>query len=403
MSTALRAIGRQLDDLASLGRALDELLAGRTEPPALLALGEPTHGIEAFPVLRNDILAHLVERGYRSIILETDYFAAAVVDDYVNGADTDLDTVLSTGFSHGFGAIPGNRELLEWLRAANEDRAARDRIHFYGFDAPTEYSGAPSPRQFLTDAIDYLPSAFRPESLPDTDALCGADADWTNQAAMYDAAASIGGSAQAHALRLIADDLVSVLHRAGPTLRPADPGGYDRAFARARTGLALLRYHSAMATPATDRIGTLASHRTEMMADNLLTILARERHRGPSLVFAHNAHLQRARPHPQSGADAPTWGSAGALTALTLGDRYLFVATDANPTADPGTLHHLLAEATTRRALFPVPPLLTALPPAAQSAKPFLPGHIPFGPADLTSADAMIFITDTDGTRHQYW
>src|SRR6201999_571907 len=59
MSTAaaLRGIGRQLDDLA----AIDDLL---TEAPTLLALGEPTHGIKAFPLLRNELLAHLVEHGY---------------------------------------------------------------------------------------------------------------------------------------------------------------------------------------------------------------------------------------------------------------------------------------------------------------------------------------------------
>jgi erythromycin esterase-like protein len=64
MSTAasLRTLGRQLDDPADLGRAIDELLAARTEPPILLALGEPTHGIEAFPLLRNAILGHLVAR-----------------------------------------------------------------------------------------------------------------------------------------------------------------------------------------------------------------------------------------------------------------------------------------------------------------------------------------------------
>jgi erythromycin esterase-like protein len=39
----------RIGDPASPGRALDELLAVRTEPPALLTLGEPTHGIEAFP------------------------------------------------------------------------------------------------------------------------------------------------------------------------------------------------------------------------------------------------------------------------------------------------------------------------------------------------------------------
>ncbi|MGW1677252.1 hypothetical protein [Saccharopolyspora sp. NPDC002376] len=83
MSTAAsaRAIGRQLDDSASLGHVLDELLAARAEPPTLLGLGEPTHGIEAFPLLRNEILGLLVERGYRSIVLETDVFAASVVDD----------------------------------------------------------------------------------------------------------------------------------------------------------------------------------------------------------------------------------------------------------------------------------------------------------------------------------
>ena len=51
-----------------------------------------------------------------------------------------------------------------------------------------------------------------------------------------------------------------------------------------------------MASPAPDRIGTLLSVRAEMMADNLLAIVARERRRGPSLVFAHNVHLQRGRP-----------------------------------------------------------------------------------------------------------
>ena len=67
------------DDRESLGRVLDELLAARPEPPAVLALGEPTHGIEAFPLLRNDFLSHLVDRGFRSIALETDIFAASIV------------------------------------------------------------------------------------------------------------------------------------------------------------------------------------------------------------------------------------------------------------------------------------------------------------------------------------
>ncbi|MEV2218602.1 erythromycin esterase family protein [Nocardia vinacea] len=400
IAASLRGIGHQLDDPAGLGHALDELIAARTEPPTLLALGEPTHGIEAFPLLRNEILGHLVERGYRSIVLETDVFAASVIDDYVAGATAEIDTVLETGFSHGFGAVPGNRELVEWLRALNVGRAPQDRVRFYGFDAPTEYSGAPSPRRALSSINDYLPAALRPESVRDLETLLGEDTDWTNPAAMFDPAASIGDSDRARALRIVADDLASTLRRAAPDLRRADPTGYALAAAHARTAQGLLRYHAAMAGPAPDRIAILLSLRTEMMAENLLAIVAQEQRRGPTLVFAHNAHLQRA----QSVDDgAPSWGSAGALVALTLGERYVFLATDANPDSDPGTLQGMLAEATTHRALFPIPALRAALPPSIGPGEPIVPGHIPLTPAELDGADAVIFIADTDGKRHQYW
>jgi erythromycin esterase-like protein len=400
MSTAaaLGGIGRQLDDPASLGRALDELLG--TEPPTLLALGEPTHGIEAFPLLRNEILGHLVERGYRSIVLETDVFAASVVDDYVGGAPADIDTVLATGFSHGFGSLPANRELVEWLRAYNAGRAPRERVRFRGFDAPLEISAAPSPRRALSTVNDFLPRSLRPASARDLDALLGDDADWTNQAAMYDPAASIGDSDRVRALRIVADDLASTLRRTAPGLRAADPAGYDGAAAHARTAQGLLRYHAAMAGTGPDRVATLLSLRTEMMAENLLVIVEQERRRGPSLVFAHNGILQPS--HGPAGDDA-SWGSAGALVALTLGERYAFLAADAGLDSSPGTLQGMLAGATTRRALFPAPALRAALPPSTGTGEPIVRGHIPLDPGDLDAADAVIFVADTDGKQIQYW
>jgi erythromycin esterase-like protein len=404
MSTAaaLLGIGRQLDDPASLGAALDELLADRTEPPAVLALGEPTHGIAAFPLLRNDILGHLVERGYRSVVLETDIFAASVVDDYVAGGPAEIDTVLETGFSHGFGNVPGNRELVEWLRAHNTGRAPRDRVRFHGFDAPLETYSAPNPRPALAAVHDYLPAALRPESARDLDALLGDDADWTNEAAVFDPAASIGGADRVRALRAVADDLASTLRRAAPGLHLADPAGYARAVAHARTAQGLLRYHAALARSAPDRVAVLFSLRTEMMADNLLAIRAEEGRRGPSLVFAHNVHLQRAQPQLY-GEDGARWGSAGALVGLTLGERYVVVVTDARPDSDPGTLQGVLAAATTRRALFPVPALRAALPASIGTGEPIVPGHLPLNPAELAGADAVVFVADTDGQRHQYW
>ncbi|MCX4094336.1 erythromycin esterase family protein [Nocardia sp. alder85J] len=403
MPTTPRALARPCDDPETLGRAVDELLAARHEPPALLALGEPAHGIAAFPLLRNELLAHLVDRGFRSVALETDSFAAAAVDDYVSGAATEIDTVLATGFSHGFGAVPGNRELIEWLRAHNSGRPAADRVRFHGFDAPTESAFVPSPRRALTTVIGYLPPSLRPDSSRDLDTLLGPDEDWTAPAAMYDPAASIGGSERVRTLRLAADDLAGTLRRAAPILRPADPAGYDHAAAHARTAVGLLRCHAAMATAGPDRVATLLALRAEMMADNLLAIVAREQPRGPSLVFAHNVHLRRARSGLRFGDDTAHWCGAGALAALTLGDRYVFVATDGRPDSAPGTLQHALAEATTRRSLFPAPALRAALPASIGTAEPVVPGHIPLTPADLDSTDAVVFVADTDGRQYRYW
>jgi len=402
-AASLHGIGRQLDDPAALGCAVDALLAARTEPPALLALGEPTHGIEAFPLLRNELLAHLVERGYRSIALETDFFAASVVDDYVSGGTADIDTVLATGFSHGFGGVPGNRELVEWLYEYNTGRPPRDRVRFYGFDAPTEFSSAPSPRRALTWVAGYLPEALRPESARDLDTLLGPDNGWTNEAAMFDPAASIGNSDRARALRIVADDLAGALRRAAPSLRPADPTGHDHAIAHARTAQGLLRYHTAMASPAGDRIEALSSLRADMMAENLFAIRAQEHHRGPSLVFAHNLHLLRARPDMPVGRDAVSWCGAGALVAHTLGERYAVLVSDARPDSDPGTLQGALAASTGRRALFPAPALRAALPASIGPGEPIVPGHIPLQPAELGGADAVIFIADTDGKQYRYW
>ncbi|TLF76743.1 erythromycin esterase family protein [Nocardia cyriacigeorgica] len=401
--TALRAIGRELDDSASLGRAVDELLAARSEPTVLLGLGEPTHGIAAFPVLRNELLAQLVDRGFRSIVLEIDMFAAALVNDYVNGASGEIDTVLANGSSHRFGGIPGNRELVEWLRSYNLARPPQDRVRFYGFDFPGDQVDIASPRPSLRAVAEYLPEHLRPESAKELEALLGDDAEWTNQAAMYDPAASIGNSERARALRILADDLAGALRRAAPALRPADPDRYDHAVAHARTALGQLRFHAAMAEPGPDRIAHMLAVRAEMMADNLLDILAREEKRGPTLVFAHNVHLQYTKPTMAVGENTVNWGNAGALISLTLGERYTFIAADANPHSAPGTLQGVLAEATTGRALFPARELRATLPASIPAGDPMMPGHIPLTPADLTGADAVIWIADTDGQRHQYW
>lgn len=387
MPAELHNIARELGE--DLGRVVDAFLTGR--PAVLLGLGEPTHGILAFTSLRNELLVHLVARGFRSVALETDIFAASIVDDYVAGGTAGLDEVLSAGFSHGFGAVPGNRELLEWLRGHNAACAPEDRVRFHGFDAPVEYSGAPSPGPSLKFVLEALaPEEVLPPHIGDLDELLGDDADWTDPNAMYDAVASIGGSNRAQVLGSIAEGLAAAA--------PLDAPWEVSAHARAAQGL--LRYHAAMASTAPDRIGQLLGIRAEMMADNLRDIVTRERGRGPTLVFAHNSHLRRGDSALPGEA---SWAAAGALVAHDLGDEYVFIATDANPSAPVGTLQAMLADATDRRALFLADALRSALPESVTAGTPIAPGHLPLSPADLSGTDAILFIADTDGHRHQYW
>ncbi|MBE1531339.1 erythromycin esterase family protein [Actinomadura algeriensis] len=322
-----------------LGSALDRFLDGVRPAPALLGLGEPTHGREEFPRSRNRVFEHLVRHhGYRSIAIESDHLAGTAVDDYVTGGTGDLNDVLVTGFSHGFGASPANRELLVWMREYNE--RADERLRFYGFDAPLEITGAPSPREALLTAHAYLAERLPrvPHDAASLDALLGDDGPWTDQGVMWDAAKSIGDTAEARALRLVADDIVALFETEAPALRrSASDTAFFRARAHAIAARGLLRYHAAMASAAPERASTLMGLRDAMMAENLRAIAAAEARRGPCLVFAQNAHLQRTRSSAAwegSGGEL-RWWSAGALTATSdLGDRYAFVATDFGD-ADP--------------------------------------------------------------------
>jgi len=279
MNTAHSSI---VDAAAVLG------LLGRR--PCVLALGEPTHGEEELLALRNDLFRDLVEHeGYRTIAVESDCVAGLLVDDHVTTGAGDLDEVMARGFSHEWGTQPGNRALVAWMRAHNAGRAAAEQVRFAGVDGPLEITAAASPRATLTALHTFL--AARPD---------------------------------AQALRLLADGLVDLLDAWSPGLRAVSSRDeWDRAVLHGRTAVGLLRYHSWMADTSPARIARLLGVRDAMMAQNLLAAADR----GPVLVFAHNAHLQRDESSMRMGGVPVHWWSAGAIVDARLGDDYAFVHT----------------------------------------------------------------------------
>ncbi|MFE2283924.1 erythromycin esterase family protein [Streptomyces sp. NPDC059443] len=395
-------------DIKDTARAVEAAAIMRLLParPRLLALGEPTHGEEALLDLRNELFRQLVEEeGYRTIAIESDCMTGLVVDEYVaSGTGTgSLDEVVERGISHGWGAYAANRELVRWMRAYNDGRPASERLRFAGFDGPLEITGAASPRQALTALHGYLSARVDADLLPCTaetlDRLLGPDGPWTHPAAMTDPSQSVGQSPEAGRLRLLADDLVALLDEQEPHLIAVTSNDdRDRARLYGRTAAGLLRYHHWMADTSPARMTRLVGVRDQMMAGNLLALAAR----GPALVHAHNAHLQREKSSMRMGGKPLEWWSAGALVSARLGAEYAFVSTalgtirhqgvDAPP---PDTLEGLLYALPEDRCVVDTRRLSTALGdtlPAPRTSPWF--GYAPFDPAHLADSDGIVFVKD---------
>ncbi|WP_222105972.1 erythromycin esterase family protein [Catellatospora sichuanensis] len=415
--SALAATGWAFSD--DPGPAMSRLLATLPARPRLLGLGEPIHGEELFLRVRNRLLRHLVEHeGYRSVALESDCLAGLMVDEYVAGGAGSLDDVMAHGVSHGWGAAAGNRELVAWMRDYNQDRPDGDRLRFFGFDGPLEMMYAASPRRALTELRDHLAAHVDPGLLPDDaaliDDLAGDDERWTDPAAAMDPSRSVGASAEAVRLRLLADDLLALSTAQTPRMRAAASDD-DRWRARlhGRTAVGLLRYHAVMAAPSPSRYARLMIQRDAMMAGNLLEIAAGEADRGPTLVFAHNGHLQReeGRWEVSQLGQTLTWWTAGAIAAADLGERYAFVATAV------GTMHHrglgVPAADTVEGVLSTLPDdryLLdggrvaaalrdAGLEPVRRADNTDDHGYFPRDPAHLADSDGILFLRDVPADK----
>ncbi|WP_249997691.1 erythromycin esterase family protein [Actinoplanes sp. M2I2] len=376
------------------------LLPGR---PQLLALGEPTHGEHVLLEVRNDLFRQLVERaGYRTIAIETDCLRGLIVDDYVTSGVGTLDEAMERGFSHEWGAFEGNRDLVRWMRAHNEGRPPAARVRFAGFDGPLEITAAASPRPVLTALHAHLAERVAADLLPCTaetlDRLLGDDDRWTEPAAMMDPSRSAGRSPEARELRLLADDLVALLDMHDPR------EGQQRARLLGRTATGLLRYHFWMADRSPGRLAWLLGVRDSMMAANLLALTDR----GPTLVFAHNGHLQRERSSMRMGGSPVEWWSAGAIAGARLRDDYAFLATAVGTIRHhgveippPDTLEgHLYAVSDDRFVVGPhrLAALLGAGRPSARVSPWY--GYAPLDPAHLTGIDGIVFVKDLDQVAH---
>lgn len=382
----------------------DAVMGLFAERPRVLALGEPTHGEDALLELRNELFRQLVEEeGYRTVAFESCCVRGLVVDAYVGSGEGAVGDVMGRGFSHGFGASAANRELVEWMREFNRGRDREDRVRFLGFDGPLEISGAESPREALTALhrylVEHVDAGLLPCDAGTVERLVGDDAQWTHPDVMTDPARSVGQSDEARELRLLAEDLTVLLDEQAPHLLAAGSReDWDRARLYGRTATGLLDYHRWLADTSSGRMARLLGVRDRMMAGNLLAAAER----GPVLVHAHNAHLQRGKSSMHMAGRKLHWWSAGALVSARLGAEYGFVATGLGtirhrgvdaPPAD--TLEGTLYAQPQERSVVHAARLSAALGDGrlAPRVSPYF-AYFPLDAAQLAEYDGLLFVKD---------
>jgi erythromycin esterase len=414
------AIPFSIDSSETFNASIDKVIASLDGSVELLGFGEALHGGEDILMLRNRLFQRLVEtHGYSAIAIESSFPRASVVNDYVAGrGPASCEAVQDSGFSHGFGRLEANRELVEWMRAFNADPTHRVKLQFYGFDSPTEMTSSDSPRlvlHFVLDYLDSIDSARAQERRQRIDEFLGQDADWENPAAMMDPTKSVGSSPAATALRIETEDLISELRLRRPELvAKGNERRYLEAEQHATVARQLLNYHAALARTSGkpgERIVEGLGIRDLMMADNLVYTVSRERGRGKVLAFAHNSHLKRGKAEWQLGTDLLIWWGAGAHLNEIFGQRYAVIGTavgvsDANGIGqpEPGTLEARLTASPGPWRFIPthlglgLPTLAIAtLPTRSGSVKN--PSYFPLTPQSFTDFDCLAVLDRTAYNR----
>jgi Erythromycin esterase homolog len=314
--------------------SVDRVIASLDDSVEVLGFGEALHGGEDILILRNRLFQRLVEaHGYSAIAIESSFPRAHILNEYIAGrSPTSYEALQDIGFSHGFGQLDANRELVEWMRQYNADPSHCVKLQFYGFDSPTEMTFSDSPRQVLYFVLDYLAPIDKASSLKHRELiepLLGQDSDWENPAAMMDPTKSIGLSPAATALRIETEDLITELRLRRPELVvKSDESHYLEAVQYATVARQLLNYHAVLARTSgkpSERLVEGLGIRDLIMADNLTYIVSRERDRGKVLIFAHNSHLQRGMAQWQLGSDMLIWWPAGSQLNEMFGSRYAVI------------------------------------------------------------------------------
>lgn len=320
---------------------LDDLepLRGLVRGARVVALGESSHQIREFGLLRHRILRFLVqELGFTVYAMEYGAAEGRAVDAWVQGGPGDIDDLLAPGSGgaqgnstagEGTGVVgPGQpvecRDTLRWLRRHNA--GAAHPVRFVGCDIPMA-GGSLAPvlepvAAYLTTvdpgALRFLNTALETsEPIAGGTVMVPAYARLTLDPALQDRLTT----ALARLLGRFMDLREIYTERSGRT-------AYETALSDVRAAVTTDRAQRAMTEAlagAPDGLGFATRER--YLADTLLEFLERS---GPDVrvvLVGHNAHIQRSANRANGPLAVTTMGN---LLSRALGTDYVPIALTGN-------------------------------------------------------------------------
>ncbi|MFS0555383.1 erythromycin esterase family protein [Brevibacillus sp. 179-C9.3 HS] len=267
----------------------------------IIGFGEATHGNKQFTTLRLDIFKHLVEKqGYRVFAIEGDFGGGQKVNEYIlGGSGTAQDAAKAIGF-----AIYNTQEmaeLLSWMRSYNEKQAAKDKIHFYGFDMQRYDYNKNGLFSYLKKVDPALASKYASELVN------------LNDKTVYDQKQALVQEGLAH----MKDLMERMKANKSVYLAKSSEKEYELALA----------FAEAIKQNATLR-GTNANYsntRDRYMAEKVMWILSFEKKyygRENMFITGHNGHIEK------TSTSMGMTTCMGAHLAKTLGDQYYAIGSE---------------------------------------------------------------------------
>ena len=264
-----------IDSSARALRALDSAVSGAR----LIGVGESVHNMQQFMELRFELLQHLVRHGrVTAIVLESGLPEAIGVDDWVHGRTDSVDFKTQLGPDYNDSEVI--RRAMTWLREWNLGAGKAHPVAVYGADMS------------IGDGRSMLPALDRLQAVAGTDARIAAVLDSLRPLATRVAAPWWNGALRNYEA-LPADGkgrLTELTTRLVAAAREWGGGTRDQKTWAER--LALIAQQDEVML----RLGPFSPElpRDAAMAANTRWIVDRLPSGERAMLWAHNAHVQRA-------------------------------------------------------------------------------------------------------------